>query len=103
MCMDILHAYFVKAILAKIINIKSTLLQHLQQSLFRLLFSVTQSRPTLCDLVDCSTPGLPVPHHLLKFAQLNVHCIGDAIQPSHPLMSSSPSAINLSQHQGLFQ
>ena len=47
-------------------------------------------------------PGLPIPHHLLEFAQILVHCIGDAIQLSHPLMSSS-SALNLSQHQGLFQ
>ena len=40
--------------------------------------------------MDCSTPGLPVPHHLLEFAQVHVHCIGDAIQPSHPLTSPSP-------------
>ena len=39
----------------------------------------------LCYFMDCSTPGLPVPHHLLKFAQVHVHCISDAIQPSHPL------------------
>ena len=51
----------------------------------------------------CSSPGLSVPHHLPKFAQVHVHCIGDAIQPSHPLMPSSPTALNLSQHQGLFQ
>jgi len=51
--------------------------------------------------LDCSTPGRCVPHHL-KFAQVHVHCIHDAIQPSCPLMSSS-SAWNLSQHQGLFQ
>ena len=50
-----------------------------------------------------STPGLPVPHHLPKFFQVQVHCIGDAIQPSHLLVSSSSSALNLSQHQGLFQ
>ena len=48
-----------------------------------------------------SKPGLPVPHHLSKFAQVHVYCIGDAIQPSHPLMPSS--AVNLSQHQVLFQ
>ena len=64
---------------------------------------VTQSCPTLCDPTDCSTPGLPVPHHLLKFAQVHVHCIGDVIQPSHPLMPSSPSALNLYQHRRLFQ
>ena len=57
----------------------------------------------LCDPRDCSTPDLSVPHHLLKFAQVHVHCIGDILQPSHPLTSSSPSALNLSQHQGLFQ
>ena len=49
--------------------------------------------------MDCSTPGLPVPHHLLEFAQVHVHLISDAIQPSHPLPPSSPSAFNLSQDQ----
>ena len=50
--------------------------------------SVTQSCLTLCDPTDCSRPGLPVPHHLPKFGQVHVHCIGDAIQPPHPLRSS---------------
>ena len=63
--------------------------------------SVAQSCPTLCNTMDCNTPGLPVPHHLLEFVQVHVHCIGDAIQPSHPLTSSSPSALNLSQLKGL--
>ena len=53
--------------------------------------------------MDCSPPGLPVPHHLPEFPQVHVHCIGDAVQPSHPLTPSSPAALNLSQHQGLFQ
>ena len=53
--------------------------------------------PTLYDPMDCSTPDLPVPHHLQEFAQVHVHCVGDAIQPSHPLMPSSPSALNFSQ------
>ena len=53
--------------------------------------------------MDCSTPGLPVPRHLPKFAQVHVHCIDDAIQPSPPLTPSFPSALNLSHHQGLFQ
>ena len=48
--------------------------------------------------MDCSMPGLSVPHHLLKFAQVHVHCISDAIQPSHLLMPSSP-AFNLSQQE----
>ena len=65
--------------------------------------SVAKSCPTLCNLMDCSTPGLPVFHHLLEFAQVHVHWIGDAIQPSHPLSSPSPPAFHLSQHQGLFQ
>ena len=66
-------------------------------------YSVTQSCLTLCNCMDCSTPGLPVPHHLPEFAQADAHCNSDAVQPSHPLMPSSPSALSLSQHQGLFQ
>ena len=65
--------------------------------------SVIQSCPTLCDPMDCSTPGLPVHHQFPKLAQTHVHWVGDAIQPSHPMMSPSPPAFSLSQHQGLFQ
>ena len=65
--------------------------------------SVAKSCPTLCDAVDCSPPGLPVPHHLLGFVQVHIHWISDAIQPSHPLLPSSPSAFSLSHHQDLFQ
>jgi len=65
--------------------------------------SVTQSCPTLCDPMDYSTPGFPVHHQLLELTQTHVHRVGDAIQPSHPLLSPSPPAFNLSQHQGLFQ
>ena len=65
--------------------------------------SVAQSCPTLCDPMDHSTPGLPVHHQLLEFTQTHVHQVGDAIQPSHPLSSPSPPALNLSQHQGLFK
>ena len=53
--------------------------------------------------MNCSTPGLPVHHQLLEFTQTHVHRVGDAIQPSHPLSSPSPSAPNPSQHQSLFQ
>ena len=53
--------------------------------------------------MDCSTPGFPVHHQLLKPTQTQVHRIGDAIQPSHPLLSPSPPSFNLSYHQGLFQ
>ena len=65
--------------------------------------SVVQSCPTLCDPMDCSMPGFPVHHQLLELTQTHVHRIGDAIQPSHPLLPPSPPAFNLSQHQGLFQ
>ena len=67
------------------------------------LSSVTQSCPTLCDPMDCSMPGSPVYHQLTKLAQTHAHWVGDAIQPSYPLLSPSPSAFNLSQHQDLFQ
>ena len=65
--------------------------------------SVAQSCPTLCDPMNHSTPGLPVHHQLPESTQTHVHWVGDAIQPSHPLSSPSPPALNLSQHQGLFQ
>ena len=65
--------------------------------------SVTQSCPTLCDPINRSTPGLPVHHQLPEFTQTYVHRVSDAIQPSHPLSSPSPPALNPSQHQGLFQ
>ena len=53
--------------------------------------SVAQSCPTLCDPMNCSTPGLPVHHQLLEFTQTHIHWVGDAIQPSHPLLSPSPA------------
>ena len=64
---------------------------------------VSQSCPTLCDPMDCSMPGLPVHHQHPEFTQTHVHWVSDAIQPSHPLSFPSPPALNLSQHQGLFQ
>ena len=65
--------------------------------------SITQLCPTLCDPKDCSTPGFPVHHQLPELAQIHVHWVSDAIQPSHPLPSSSPLSFNLSEHQSLFQ
>ena len=65
--------------------------------------SVAQSCPTLYDPMNHSTPGLPVQHQLPEFTQTHVHRVSDAIQPSHPLSSPSPPALNLSQHQGLFK
>ena len=65
--------------------------------------SVAQSCPTLCDPMNSSMPGLPVHHHLLEFTQTHIHQVGDAIQPSHPLLAPFPPAPNPSQHQSLFQ
>ena len=65
--------------------------------------SVSRLCPTLCDLMDCSTPGFPVHHQILELTQTHVHQVGDAIQPSRPLSFPSPPAFNLSQHQGLFK
>ena len=65
--------------------------------------SVAQSCLTLCNPMNCSTPGLPVRHQLLEFTQTHVHRVSDAIQPSHPLSSPSPPVPNPSQHQSLFQ
>ena len=65
--------------------------------------SVAQSCLTLCNPMDCSTPGFPVRCWLQELAQTHVHWVGDAIQPSHPLLSPSSPAFNLTQHQCLFQ
>ena len=67
------------------------------------LSSVAQSCLILCDPMNCSTPGFPVHHQLPEFTQTNVHRVGDASQPSHPLSSPSPPALNPSQHQSLLQ
>ena len=75
----------------------SALLEHSEFS------SVAQSCLTLCNPMDCSMPGLPVHHQLPELTQTHVHGVGDAIQPSHPLLSPSPPTFNLSQHQGLFK
>ena len=89
-------------------EIHITLLQKITISKGKILYctqfsSVAQSCPTLCNPMDCSTPGLPVQCQLLEFTQTYVHWVGDAIQPSHPLLSPSPPAPNRSQHQCLFQ
>ena len=65
--------------------------------------SFAQSCPTLRDPMDCNTPGLPVHHQLLELTQTYVYQVGNAIQPSHPLSSSSLPAFNLFQHHGHFQ
>ena len=65
--------------------------------------SVAQSSLTVCNPMNCSMPGFPVHHQLPELTQTHVHWVNDAIQPSHPLSSPSPPALNLSQQQGLFQ
>ena len=76
-----------------------------QNSYFKPQFSSVQSlsHVWLCNPMDSSMSGLPVHHQLPEFTQTHVHWVGDAIQPSHPLLSPSPPTFNLSQHQGLFQ
>ena len=66
-------------------------------------FTVAQLCPTLCDPMDCSTPGFPVHHQFPELTQTHVHQVTDAIQPGHLLSSPSPLAFNLSQHQGPFK
>ena len=65
--------------------------------------SAAQSCLTLCDPIHCSTPDLPVHHQLSEVTQTHVHWVSNAIQPSHPLLTPSPLAFNLFQHQGLFK
>ena len=76
-----------------------------QGSPYQYQFSSVQSlsRVPLCDPMNRSTPSLPVHHQLPEFTQTHIHRVGDAIQPSHPLLSPSPPAPNPSQHQSLFQ
>ena len=89
-----------KALYQTFIIVKSSLLINTMNC----CCSVAQSCPTLCDPVDCSTPGSSVLHYLLELAQTHVHWVGDAIQSSHPLSSPSPLALHLIEmHQSLFQ
>ena len=84
------------------IQIASILIRNFGSMFINDCCSVTQLCPTFCDTIDWSTPGYPVLHYLLEYAQIHVHWISDAIQPSNLLLSPSPLAFNLSQHQGLF-
>ena len=81
-------------------KVKTTMRYHLTPVQFS---SVAQSYPTLCDAMNCSTPGFPVHHQLLEPTQTRVHWLGVAFQPSHPLSCPSPPTINLSQNQSHFQ
>ena len=76
---------------------------HAEIEFLKLFGSVAQSCSTLCDSVDCSTPGFPVFHYLPEIAQFNLHIVSDVILPCHPLLPASPPALNFSQYQSLFQ
>ena len=89
--------------IAQFFNVRPLLYVHYKQEANGSFSSVTQSCPTLCDPMNCSTPGFPVHYQLPEFTQTHVHRVGDAIQPSHPLSSPSPPAPSPSQHQSLFQ
>ena len=90
---------FVAKVISMLFNMLSRLAIHPSDQ----IRPVTQSCPTLCDPMNCSTPGFPVHHQLPEFTQTHVHQVSDAIQPSHPLSSPSPLVPNPSQHQSLFQ
>ena len=72
-------------------SILQILVKSCESHIFPQFSSVTQSCPTLCDPRNHSTPGFPLHHQLPEFTQTHVHCVGDAIQPSHPLLSPSPT------------
>ena len=83
-------------------KLRLSFLKSVMQS-FPQFSSVAQLYPTLRDPMDCSTTVLPVYHQVLDLAQIHVHRVGDAIQPSHPLSSPSPPAFHLAQDRDLFQ
>ena len=85
------------------VSVVIPVIQHGEAWMVEFCCSVTKSCTTLHDPMDCSTPGSSVLNYLPAFAQIHVHWASDAIQPSHPLSSPSPSALNLPQHQGLFK
>ena len=74
-----------------------------QHTKFLIAFLPRSKCLALCNSKNCSMPGLSVLLYLLEFAEVHLHWVGDAIQPSHPLPPFSPFAFNFSQHQGLFQ
>ena len=104
----IIHSMLIKSLLCMVIENLKKCIKHVVflewvTAVIVQFSSVTQSCPTLCNFMHCSTPGLPVQHQLPEFTQTHVPLVSDAIQPSHPLPSPSPCAPNPSQHQSLFQ
>ena len=98
-----------KALKSPAVAQASSQLDHIRAGLLTCLLlakhtcSVAKSWPPLCDHMDCSTSGSSLLHCLLEFAQIHVHGVGDATQPSHPLPAPSPFAFSRSRHQGLLQ
>ena len=100
---SVVSLYILRAVrIGHISNILKWSTQH-QRDISVQFSSVAQSCLTLCNPMNCSMLGLPVHHQLPESTQTHVHCVGDVIQPSHSLLSPSPPALNLSQHQGLFK
>ena len=101
--------YLKQFVIAKVTEIESWVMRLFKRSFLILhnggpqFSSVAQSCLTLCNPINCSTPGLFVHHQLPEFTQTHVHQVGDAIQPFHPRSSPSPPVPNPSQHQDLFQ
>ena len=85
------------------ISLKEMLRIRIVEPKQRWCFSVAKSCPTLCDPICPQQARFPIHHQLPEFTQTHVHWVNDAIQPSHPLSPPPPPALNLSQHQGLFQ
>ena len=81
----------------------TSFLENVSNLTFCFCCSVVKLCPTLCDPMNCNTPGFPVLHYLPEFAQTHVHWVSDALQSSRPLPPVCPLAFNLSQDQGLFQ
>ena len=96
------HLFLISSALVRSLPFLSPLLCPSLHEMFPQFSSVAQSCPTLCDPMNCSTPGLLVHHQLPESTQTHVHRVGDAIQPSHPLSSPSPPAPNPSQHSSNF-
>ena len=87
----------------KSLQVTHTFNTHIQSTEKQIAVAVQLLSPSLCDSMDFSTSGFPVLHYLLDFAQTHVYWVDDTIQPGHSLSPPSPPALNLPQHQGLFQ
>ena len=99
LCLDLFLYHFASDLLTSC----SERLSHFFLFILLQFSSVVQSWLTLCNPMECSTPGLPVHHQLPEFTQTHVHWVSNAIQPSHPLLSPSLPTFSVSQHQNLFK